>query len=83
MNIYEEKLKQFVEDTVLYQAVREILEAEFDLNVVVKEETPSSELVEMVKSRIDGRKLLSNGFKKIDSFKQQQTVEKSKVNPAV
>lgn len=86
MNPYEEKLAQFVEDEVMYGAVKAILEAKFDLNKMdYRDETVTNEVLgQLARAGIEGRDLLALGFKELDTYKKSKAGEsKGDVNPAV
>lgn len=77
-----EKIQHFLEDEAMYNAVQRLLLQEFDLNVVVKDETPQADLIEMVKARIDGRKLLLKGFREMEKYRKGK-IKETESNPAV
>ena len=84
MNPYEEKLAQFVEDDVMYQAVKSMLSSEFDMNIQVSlDYTPNSQLVDIVRGVIDGSRRLKKGFEKIDTYRRQKEEVKTHVNPGI
>jgi hypothetical protein len=83
MNPYEEKLAQFVEDEVMYLAVKGLLEAQFDLNVQIKDDMDNALITEIVRGCIDGRKRLREGFKNIDTHRKQPSDPHSTVNPGL
>ena len=69
MNPYEEKLAQFLDDEVMYSAVKSILEAEFDLNVQIKEDYSEVQIYELVSACRRGRERLTAGFKEMEKYR--------------
>ena len=83
MNPNESKLTQFVEDTVMFLAVKAILFSEFDLNtVIVGGETMSNEVLgQITHAKLGGRILLEAGFKELGKFKRPEQRDKPVDNP--
>ena len=82
MNPNEEKLAQFVEDTVMYHAVKAIIFEQFDLNKHIPSQ-PNSERYEAVIACIEGQKRLQQAFYELDKFKKYPTYPQNNTNPAV
>lgn len=68
-NPNEEKLAQFVGDTVMFAAVRAILYAEFDANTL--ELVPRGERETAVQAVFDGRNKLMKGFKNLEKYRKE------------
>ena len=84
-NPYAEKIAQFLEDEAMMLAVREILEAQFNLNSAVSASPllANEQLGELTRSCIQGAQFLKNGFKELEKYRKEKVVEKTEVNPAV
>lgn len=85
MNPYAEKLAEFLEDEVMFNAVKNILLAQFDLNALFqnKSDIPSSEIFELGRAYTEGRNILEKGFKEIEKNKRHEPRDGSDINPAV
>lgn len=68
-NPNEDKLAQFVEDTVMYHAVKSILMSEFDANNLMN--TPRHERDTALQACFDGRAALEKGFNEINKHRRQ------------
>lgn len=79
MDPNEEKLAQFIEDSVMYNAVKAILYAHFDANSL--ELVPRSERDTAVQAIFDGRKYLDKGFKDLERFRRRDASNKDENNP--
>jgi len=82
-NPNEEKLANFVQDTVLFNAVRAILFSQFDLNEQEYGDKDNQGLGEITRAAIQGRELLTQGFKEIEKYKKQDNERPTNKNPAV
>lgn len=86
-NPYGEKLAQFLDDEAMYQAVRKILEAQFDLNNMtanIQSDVADERLGEMTRSCLGGAALLKQGFKELEKFRRVPAPKTSDdVNPAL
>lgn len=80
MNPYSEKLAQFIEDATMYNAVRSLLEEQFDANIQFTSETNNYELSERVRAVLEGRKLLEQGFKEIQKYRKENAQDKQPIN---
>lgn len=82
-NPYKEKIGEFLEDEILLNAVKNILEVQFDLNIEMKNEMSNAQIAEIVRGCLDGKKRLEKGFKELEKFKKSKSEEKEMLNPAV
>ena len=76
---YEEKLRQFLDDEVMVQAVRQILEKQFDVNTVkfdVESDSQDKHIGEIVRAMRGGAKLLAQGFKEIEKYRRDIETKK-------
>lgn len=80
MTPYEEKLRQFCQDEVMYQAVRAALFARFDANDLPAG-VSRSERESAVTAVFDGRDRLNAGFKDIEKFKHTPKAGTAQENP--
>lgn len=80
LNPNEEKLANFCEDTVMYHAVKAILEAEFDLNAQVVDSVNNDILGERTRACLQGREALRRGFRAIEQFKREE-IQRDTRNP--
>ena len=75
MNPLAEKLAQFCEDVAMYQAVKNMLLGQFDMNKMMSPLIPDEELGQFTRSRVMGQTLLLHGFKEIDSYRKNHQPE--------
>ena len=84
MNPSEERINFFLEDTVLYSAVKDVLEAQFDLNkLTYSEDKGNVQIFEELRGYIVGKKLLEKGFNELEKFRKSSHPLKDLTNPAV
>lgn len=83
MNPYEEKLAQFVEDDVMFNAVKAALFAHFDLNIHVTSGLPRAERFELVDACLLGGKRLEDAFKDLGKYRKSPASGNRTGNPAV
>lgn len=81
MDPNEEKLATFVEDDVMFHAVKAILFSHFDLNNVVNTSEAMTEQFDRVMAVARSRNLLEEGFKDLLKFKKGSRGEKNTSNP--
>lgn len=74
-NPNEEKLAQFVNDTVMFYAVKSILEAQFDLNSLVVEGLDNDQMGERTRACLEGRDKLRQGFRDIEKFRAPERAQ--------
>jgi len=81
-NPYEEKLRQFADDEVLFHAVMNVLAAKFDLNIQLKDTVLNNQqLMEMVRGCIDGLERLKSGFKELEKYRTPAAPSRDAKNP--
>ena len=83
---FEEKIQRFLEDEAMCRAVREILEAQFDINkllIGVQSNATNAQLGEMARSCIGGMEFLKRGFKELEKYRKDVPRESDTSNPAV
>jgi len=83
MTPFDEKLAQFAEDQVMFNAVKNVLMDRFDLNVQYDVSLPNEQQREIVRGCLEGRKRLQDGFRKLETFKRMAKGTETLTNPAV
>lgn len=86
MNPNEDKIAQFLEDTVMYSAVKAVLFAQCDLNKantkVSFAETSNEQLGQLIRGWEQAREILTFGFKELEKYRKDTTEKSTGVNPA-
>lgn len=82
-NPYEEKLRQFCQDEVMFEAVRSVLLSRCDLNTAVVVEGDDAMLGQITRATITAREFIRLGFKDIEKYRHAPKVESTSPNPAV
>ena len=81
MSPFGEKLIQFVEDEIMFNSVKGILESQFDLNRLILKDIPNMELGERARAYLEGARLLREGFKELEKHKRDSKRDKENDNP--
>jgi len=76
MNPNDEKLSQFLEDGVMYAAVRSIIEQQFDANSL--KNVPRSERQTAVQAIFDGRLRIEKAFTEMEKFRQRDATNNNR-----
>lgn len=80
MNPNEEKLEQFVEDSVMFAAVRAILFSRCDLNSLSLD-IPTAELAPRAAAYLQAREILEAGFRELSKYKKSTSASERETNP--
>ena len=88
MNPFEEKLTQFVEDEVMFNAVKGLLLSFCDLNGAAKkisyvENKDDALLGSIMRAWGEARKTIELGFKDLEKYRKRAENIKDDINPAV
>ena len=84
MNIIEEKIRQFLEDEIMYNAVKTAILDNFDLNKIdySEERTTNENLGQITRAMIEGKDLVQKAFQNMEAYRRGK-IKKETVNPAV
>lgn len=81
MSPLEEKLSQFVEDEVMYEAVRSVLLSMCDMNTLTND-VPNAELGEKARAFLQAREIITKAYKEMERYRKHKTGNQSVGNPA-
>lgn len=79
MNPFEDTLRKFCQDEVMYHAVRNLMFSHFDANDI--QSVARFERESAVQAIFDGRARLEAAFKEIEKYKARPQVEGTQTNP--
>lgn len=81
MNPYDEKLKEFASDEIMFNAVKQILLSNCDLNDLFKKNAESSvtnaDLSDMGRAWWQAGEIIRKGFKDIEVYRNRKVLDKS------
>ncbi len=85
MNITQEekdRVSKFLDDELLVEIIKKVLFEQFDLNKPIEGECDNETLGQITRARLEGKKLLEEGFRELKNFRKVEEIKKE-INPAI